>query len=257
MTNHKSVFFLLAIFVFLSASQLFASKGKIALVVSNVEQFAGPHGKAHGAGVWADELVVPQRIFENAGFEVVITSPTGGSFIFDKNSYDSNFVQDKQLLAEVIAYKKHNAAAMEKTAPLADIDVDDFVAIFVAGGHGVMFDVATEPLMATLTKEFLDKGKVVAAVCHGPCFLAKAYVDGKAVIKGYKVTGFSNEEEKQAQMTELMPFSLEDGLNEATGGLYSRGAPWGANVVVDRKLVTGQNPASSHAAAEAVTKLLK
>ena len=158
-------------------------------------------------------------------------SPTGGSFIFDKMSYNPDFIADKELISEILAYMTHKAEQMKKTIPLSKVSPQDFSALFVAGGHGVMFDVAKNKTVHKLAKDFLEEGKVLSAICHGPCFLAQARFNGKSIVAGYKVTGFSNAEEIAAQMNELMPFSLEDGLQSASSGLYRCGEPWKSFVV--------------------------
>jgi putative intracellular protease/amidase len=129
----------------------------------------------------------------------------------------------------------------------------EFAAVFFPGGHGPMFDLASDATSHALVQEFAQKGKVVAAVCHGPA----ALVGVKGFLKGKKVTGFSNEEEKEVGLEKVVPFSLEDKLVEAVGkgGKYEKaGEKWAEKVVVDGKLITGQNPASSKKVAEEIVK---
>ncbi|MFC1743263.1 type 1 glutamine amidotransferase domain-containing protein [Candidatus Riflebacteria bacterium] len=246
---------LFLIFIFCCALNLnAATNNKILMVLSNISKIPGTQMQT---GVWAEELIVPFEIFTKAGYEVVLASPRGGAFVFDKSSCNAKTV------GPAMAEKTKNFLAGQKrsftriTLPLRDVIVDEYAAFFVAGGHGVMFDVAYDKSLSSLTAQFLKKGKVVAAVCHGPCFLGRARdEEGNFVIRGYRVTGFSNKEEQAIKMDAHMPFSLEDGLNMASGNLFEAGDKWKSFVVVDRNLVTGQNPASSEKVAHTVLQLL-
>lgn len=135
---------------------------------------------------------------------------------------------------------------------------NDFDAVFVPGGHGPMFDLATDQTSQQILAEFAAAGKVVAAVCHGPAALVGVRLppgEGKYLLEGKRVTGFSNTEEDQVQLSPLMPFMLEDRLGEVSGGGYVKAAePWGAKVVVDGNVITGQNPASAKEIGEAIIK---
>lgn len=232
-----------------------AARGRIALVVSNVTEITGT---PHRTGVWAEELLVPLRAFTDAGYDVDLASPTGGAFAFDPRSYSPAAVPDAALRHAAQRFRLFERARMLRTLRLADLRPGSYAALFVAGGHGVMFDVARDPALARLTAQMLASGKVVAAVCHGPCFLATARgSDGRPLIEGRRVTGFSNAEEEGARMTRLMPFSLEDELRRASGGRFEAGPPWAPHVVADGRLITGQNPASSEAVARKTLEALE
>jgi len=144
-----------------------------------------------------------------------------------------------------------------ETVPLANIRADDYDVLFFPGGHGPMYDLANDADTMRLTEEFFSVGKIVAAVCHGPAALLGArQVSGDSILKGRKVTGFSNTEETAVQLHTVLPFLLEDRLKEL-GGDYKKAEDWNAHVVIDGNLMTGQNPMSSRDIAVAVLKQLK
>lgn len=149
----------------------------------------------------------------------------------------------------------------ETTKPLAEFAsaADTYDALFVPGGHGPMFDLATDATSQKIIADFASKGKVVAAVCHGPAALVNVTLaDGTHLLQGKEVTGFSNTEEDQVQLSEFMPFMLETKLSEVSGGKYVKAAePWGEKVVVAGNVITGQNPSSAHAIGEAIIKAIK
>lgn len=163
--------------------------------------------------------------------------------------------------ASATAFLNNHKDLWENTKPLsefADNAADTYDAIFVPGGHGPMFDLATDATSRKLIADFADKGKVVAAVCHGPAaFVNVTLADGSHLLAGKEVTGFSNLEEDQVQLSQFMPFMLETKLAEVTGGKYVKAAePWGEKVVVSGNVITGQNPASAHKIGEEVVKAL-
>ncbi len=247
----RYIFLLITI---LSVVTVAHSAPKVLIVVSNISLIPGTMEKT---GVWAEELVVPYEMFKEAGFEVALASPKGGEAVFDERSLDPRVVADKEIRLKTLQFKIRYAHLMRNTIHLSEVRGVEYDALFVPGGHGVMFDVATCSTLAKLTVQFLRQGKIVGSVCHGPCFLATARDrKGRYAVAGYEVTGFSNEEEVGVAMVEKMPFSLEDELQKASGGLYSRGPAWQSYVLKDKNLVTGQNPASSKDAAQKVIDLL-
>ncbi len=225
-----------------------ASAASILIVATNVDTIPGT---TTPTGLWAEELVVPHHIFTKAGFTVDIASPAGGNVPVDAASVNPATVGE-EMAAQVNGWLEHFGELLENTPKVSDLSADHYVAMFVAGGHGVMWDIATDEGLRNITIDFFDAGKAVASVCHGPAFLAQAKrTDGSYVIAGYKVTGFSNAEEAAIEMTEVVPFSLEDELQKASEGKYVAGKElFGSHAVVDRNLVTGQNPASSEAVAQ-------
>lgn len=185
---------------------------------------------------------------------MTIASPAGGEAPLDPASVEP-FKSDEGAVA--FLQKKH---LWENTAKLATFlgHADDFDAIFYPGGHGPMFDLAVAHNSQKLIAEFAEKGKVLSAVCHGPAaFVNVKLSDGKHLLEGKTVTGFTNVEEEQVGLTKVVPFLLEDALIKAGAKVEKADEPWGEKVVVDGKLITGQNPASAKAVGEAIVKALK
>ena len=147
-------------------------------------------------------------------------------------------------------------AALASTSRLADVTAEgDYDAVFYPGGHGPMWDLAEDPHSIALIEAFWNAGKPVAAVCHAPGVLHRVQIQGQPLVKGKRVTGFTNGEEEAVHLTKVVPFLVEDELKRL-GGLYEKAADWASFAVTDGRLVTGQNPASSRAGAEALLKLL-
>ncbi|KAK3687709.1 DJ-1/PfpI family protein [Podospora appendiculata] len=224
---------------------------KILIVLTSHKEL-GNSGKP--TGWYLPELAHPYDIFKAADYEMTFASPLGGVAPLDPGSVEA-FAQD----ASSVSFVQNHAALWENTAKLSSFlgKADEFDALFYPGGHGPMFDLAVDADSQQLIAEFVAKGKVVSAVCHGPAVFVNVALPGtgEPLLKGKEVTGFSNVEEDQAQKTEYMPFLLEDRLNEVSGGKYVKAAePWGVKVVVDGKLITGQNPASAHGVGEAIVK---
>lgn len=204
-------------------------------------------------GFWLEEFAAPYYVLLDAGAEITLASPAGGRPPLDPKSD----VPDAQTEAtERLKMDEVAQSALANTAKLADIDADGFDAIFFPGGHGPLWDLAENSDSQRMIEAFMAKGRPVAAVCHAPAvFLHTKGTDGKPLVSGRRVTGFTNTEEEGVGLTEIVPFLVEDML-KANGGLYEKGPDWGSYVVVDGKLVTGQNPASSVAAAKELLKLL-
>jgi putative intracellular protease/amidase len=195
-------------------------------------------------GFWLEELAVPYRELVRAGAEVTIASPKGGAPPADPKSAKSEEPDVAAFLADEEAKAK-----LANTKKLSDIQAT-YDAVFLAGGHGVMWDLVSDPDLAKLLSDTYARGAVVAAVCHGPAGLVLAKKpNGEPLVAGHRVAGFSDEEERGAKLEKIVPFLLETKLKEL-GGKYERGPMWKSFVVRDRNLVTGQNPASSRAAAK-------
>ena len=155
-------------------------------------------------------------------------------------------------------FKKQDPAAqavLANTVRLSDVKASDYDAVFYPGGHGPMWDLAEDPRSIALIEDFYSAGKPVAAVCHAPGVLHRVQFQGQPIVKGKRVTGFTNGEEEAVHLTKVVPFLVEDELKRL-GGLYEKVANWVPFVVTDGRLVTGQNPASSKPGAEALLKLL-
>ena len=191
-------------------------------------------------GVWWEELFVPYALWTAHGFEVTVASPKGGKVPVDPESLKSGDPVAAQ-------FRATHGAVLRNSRPLGTISAADYDAVFYPGGHGLLWDLATDLENAALLRKFLDRKKLVAAVCHGP----GAFGVETERFTGYRATAFSNAEERLVHLDSVTPFSVEDRLR-AAGVHYSAVTPWQEYVVCDRDLITGQNPQSSRAVAEAV-----
>jgi putative intracellular protease/amidase len=212
------------------------------LMIVTSQATMGISGKQ--TGIWAEELTTPYYALIDAGHQVVLASPKGGKPPFADGSYKVDASQNegsvKRFFADVDA-----TAAFANTVKTADVNAADFDAVFLPGGHGTMWDTATDVATAKLVGDIFQANKPVAAVCHGPAGLVKALrTDGKSILFGKKVNGFTNEEETGAGLMDVVPFHLETAMREL-GGIFENGPMWQPYAVRDGNLVTGQNPASS------------
>ena len=207
----------------------------------------------HKTGIWLEELAAPYFRFLDAGAEITLASPKGGKPPLDPNSLVPDALTEATERFEKDAVAKQ---AFENTVTLDGLKADDFDALFYPGGHGPLWDLATDAKSIALIEAFVAQNKPVAAVCHGPAALVNAKTaDGKPLVAGKRVTGFTNDEEKAVGLEKVVPLSIEDEFKKH-GGTYERGEMWAPFAVVDGKLGTGQNPASSDATADEVIKLL-
>ena len=223
----------------------------ILMVLTSHDQL-GNTGKK--TGFWLEEFAAPYYAFKDAGADVTLVSPQGGQPPLDPKSD----VADSQTDA-TRRFKLDPAAqqALAHTGKLSGVSGDGFDALFYVGGHGPLWDLAEDADSIELIGHMAAAGKTVCAVCHAPGVLRHAKApDGKPLVQGRKVTGFTNTEEAAVQLTDIVPFLVEDMLVK-NGGHYSKGADWQSHVVTDGKLITGQNPASSEPAAQAVLRQLK
>ena len=145
--------------------------------------------------------------------------------------------------------------ALAHTVPLADVKAEDFDTVFYVGGHGPMWDLAESPASKALLESFYNSGKPIALVCHSPGVLRHVIYQGQPLVKGKRVTGFTNGEEGEVQLTDVVPFLVENELMRL-GAIFEKKANWEPFSIVDGLLITGQNPASSTGAAQALLKLL-
>jgi putative intracellular protease/amidase len=223
---------------------------KILMILTSHDKL-GDTGKK--TGFWLEEFAAPYYVLLDAGAKITLASPEGGQPPLDPQSD----APDAQTEATE-RFKKDDAAqsALGNTTKLAEIDGDGFDAIFFPGGHGPLWDLAENADSQQIIETFIAEDRPLAAVCHAPAiFKHTKGAGGMSVVSGRRVTGFTNTEEEAVGLTEVVPFLVEDMLR-ANGGLYEKGPDWGSYVVVDGKLVTGQNPASSEAAAKELLKLL-
>lgn len=204
-------------------------------------------------GFWLEEFASPYYVFKDAGAQVTLASPKGGQPPLDPGSDTPDFQTEATHRFEADVAAKTELATTKK---LSEINIDDFDAVFYPGGHGPLWDLAEDQDSISLIEKSIIGNKPVAAVCHAPAvFRHTKAADGESLVKGRKVTGFSNSEEAAVELTEVVPFLVEDMLQE-NGGSYSKGEDWHPHVVTDGILVTGQNPASSENTAKALLKLL-
>ena len=226
------------------------SDKKIIIVLTSHTEL-GDSGRA--TGFYYEEMAAPYSIFADAGFEVELASLQGGEPAYDPGSLPT---AEKQTAAIKRFLKdRHGLSKLAKTQAVADISAAAYAGIFLAGGHGAMWDFPECAALAKLLGEFCAAGKVVSAVCHGPAGLLSAKdAAGNSIIAGKQVTGFSNEEEAMTGLAGIVPFMLQDSL--AASGAYTSGPRFRPYSVVDGNLVTGQNPASSTVTAENVVKVL-
>ncbi len=209
------------------------------------------HGRideSHPTGVWLEEFAIPYAMFRQAGYEITVASPKGGAAPVDPRSLEN--------IGETAADEEARAALEETRKLDATFHSEDFDALFFPGGHGTMFDLPDNPEVQRLVVEFIEAGKVVAAVCHGPaCLVGALLPDETPLVRGRRLTAFTDAEERAVELDQKMPFLLEDRLR-ALGARFVPAENWQDNVVVDGNLVTGQNPQSSASAARAVIELL-
>ncbi|MDH6697424.1 type 1 glutamine amidotransferase domain-containing protein [Streptomyces griseoviridis] len=198
-------------------------------------------------GFWLEELAAPYYRFKDAGIDLVLASPKGGRPPLDPKSNEPASQTDDTRRFEA---DPEAMAALASTVRLDSVSADDFDAVFYPGGHGPLWDLAEDATSVRLIESTLRAGKPLALVCHAPGVLRHAVnEDGTPLVRGKKVTGFTNSEEEGVQLTEVVPFLVEDELTRL-GGDYSKGDDWAPYVLRDGLLITGQNPASSGPAAD-------
>ncbi len=223
---------------------------KILMVLTSHDQL-GDTGKK--TGFWLEEFAAPYYVFKDAGAEITLASPKGGQPPLDPASD----TKDAQTEA-TDRFKQDDAAqkSLANTAVLSDVEAEGFDAIFYPGGHGPLWDLAEDAQSTALIEAFAANDRPIGAVCHAPAvFKHPKAADGKPLVSGKTVTGFTNSEEEGVGLTQILPFLVEDML-KANGAQYHKGADWDSFLVVDGRLVTGQNPASSAGAARALLALI-
>ncbi len=224
---------------------------KILIVLTSHSQLGSTNEKT---GFWIEEFATPYYVLADAGAQITIASPAGGQPPVDPKSE----APDAQSPATQRFYK--DIEAIDKVAhshKLSDMVEANFDAVFYPGGHGPLWDLATDKTSIKLIEDFYNSQKPISFVCHAPAALVNVKAEnGQPLVKGKKVTGFSNTEEEAVGLTKVVPFLLEDELTKL-GGHYSKGADWSSFVQQDGLLITGQNPGSSEAVAALLLKTLK
>ena len=223
---------------------------KILMVLTSHDKLGNTGRKT---GFWLEEFAAPYFTFKEAGAEIVLASPKGGQPPLDPKSNEPNFQTDLTHRFEADADAKVRLAT---TVRLDSVKAEDFDTVFYPGGHGPMWDLAEDENSIKLLESFLAAGKTFALVCHAPGVLRHVKTpDGKPLVNGKTVTGFTNGEEEEVGLTKVVPFLVEDEL-KAKGGIFSKAADWQPYVLTDGLLITGQNPASSGPTAKVLIETL-
>ncbi|SEQ66315.1 type 1 glutamine amidotransferase domain-containing protein [Neolewinella agarilytica] len=223
---------------------------KILFVLTSHDQLGDTGEKT---GFWVEEFAAPYYFLKDKGMDITLASPKGGQPPIDPKSESP----DSQTPATVRFYAdKETQEVLANTVKLSSVSAEDYDAVFFPGGHGPLWDLAEDKNSIALIEDFYGSGKPVSAVCHAPAvFRHTKGADGQPLVKGKKVTGFTNSEEEAVQLTDVVPFLVEDMLKQ-NGGQYSKGDDWAAYAVEDGLLITGQNPASSEKVAELLLEQL-
>ena len=222
---------------------------KILMVLTSHDQLGNTGRKT---GFWLEEFAAPFFVFRDAGVELTLASPKGGQPPLDPKSD----LPENQTPA-MARFKKDKTAqeALANTVKLSSVKSEDFDTVFYPGGHGPMWDLAEDPVSIALLESFYNAGKPIALVCHSPGVLRHVTYKGEPLVKGKHVTGFTNGEEEEAQLTKVVPFLVEDELLRL-GATFEKKANWQPFAITDGRLITGQNPASSTSAAQALLKFM-
>jgi putative intracellular protease/amidase len=222
---------------------------KILMVLTSHDQLGNTGRKT---GFWLEEGAAPYFVFRDAGVELTLASPKGGQPPIDPKSD----LPENQTPA-MARFKKDEVAkkAFASTIKLADAKAEDFDTVFYPGGHGPMWDLAESPVSKALLESFYNSGKPIALVCHSPGTLRHVTYKGEPLVKGKHVSGFTNGEEEEMQLTKVVPFLVEDELMRL-GAIFEKVRNWQPLSVVDGRLITGQNPASSTVTAQNLLKVV-
>ena len=224
---------------------------KVLIVLTSHDQLGNTGRKT---GFWLEELAAPYYAFKEAGAEIVLASPQGGRPPLDPKSNEPDF---QTALTRRFEGDADAMAQLASTVRLDSVSQADFDTVFYPGGHGPLWDLAEDRDSIALIEAFLAAQKPVALVCHAPGVLRHVRAaDGRPLVEGKQVTGFTNSEEAAVELTDIVPFLVEDEL-KAKGGIFSRGADWGSYVVRDGLLITGQNPGSSEETAQVLLASLR
>src|SRR5690348_6786118 len=222
---------------------------KILMVLTSHDQLGNTGRKT---GFWLEEFAAPYFVFRDAGVELTLASPNGGQPPVDPKSD----LPENQTTA-MVRFKQDPRAQkdLSQTVKLDTIKAEDYDTIFYSGGHGPMWDLAESPVSIALIESFYNSGKPVALVCHSPGVLRHVKYKGEPLVKGKHVTGFTNGEEAEVKLTQVVPFLVEDELLRL-GAIFEKKANWEPFSIVDGLLITGQNPASSTSTAQELLKMV-
>jgi putative intracellular protease/amidase len=222
---------------------------KILMVLTSHNQL-GNTGRP--TGFWLEEFAAPYFVFRDAAVELTLASPKGGQPPIDpKSDLPENQTPAMARFKQDLRAQKELA----ETVKLASVKAEDYDTVFYPGGHGPMWDLAEDPVSIALLESFYNSGKPIALVCHSPGVLRHVTYKGEPLVKGKHVTGFTNGEEEEVQLTHVVPFLVEDELLRL-GAIFEKLKNWQPFSIVDGRLITGQNPASSTSTAQALLKVL-
>ncbi|WP_377272808.1 type 1 glutamine amidotransferase domain-containing protein [Peterkaempfera sp. SMS 1(5)a] len=229
------------------------AKKRILIVVTNVPEY---DKVGYRTGLWLGELTHFWDVAERAGFSMDIASPVGGRIPLDPESLSH------EVLAELGTGERYEDREfmnlLEDTRRISEVSVEDYDAIYLTGGHGVMFDFPQSQDLETLMARFYESDRIVSTVCHGATGLLNVRLsDGEPLVRGKRVTGFSWPEEKLAQRARAVPYNLQEELRKLGADYRTADRPFESFVIEDGNLITGQNPGSAAAVAEAVVRKLE
>jgi putative intracellular protease/amidase len=223
---------------------------KVLVVLPSHDQLGNTGQKT---GFWLEEFTDPYYKFIDSGYQVTIASPRGGKPPVDPKSIQK---ENQSESTQRFERDKSAQAKLENTLVLSQVSANDYDTLFLPGGHGPMWDLSSDENMKNIVEDFYSDKKIVSAVCHGPAGLLQARDrNGNSILKGKKITGFTNNEESAVGLTKAVPFSLENRMKEL-GGKFEKGQDFKPFVISDGQLITGQNPKSALPAAEKVIEIL-
>lgn len=228
---------------------------KVLFIVSGATYWVLKDGTRYATGYWAEEFANPYKAITDAGHEVVVATPGGVTPNVDMMSLRPAMTGGEQGALELEGIIR-DAEVMRRPLKLSDVRLEDYDAVFLPGGHGPMADLAFDADAGRLLTAQLASGKPLAIVCHAPAAMLATRIHGESPFKGWKVTGFTNEEEEGVGLAPRATWLLEDDLKNKVGVEFSRGETWKPYMVEDRNLITGQNPASAAVLAERLLRIL-
>ncbi|MFD0255563.1 type 1 glutamine amidotransferase domain-containing protein [Streptomyces sp. NPDC127113] len=228
---------------------------KILFIVSGATYWVLKDGTRYATGYWAEEFAKPYKAVTEAGHDVVVATPGGTTPNVDMMSLRPSMAGGEQGALDLEAIIR-DAEVMRRPLELSDVRLEDYDAVYLPGGHGPMSDLAFDADAGRLLTSQLASGNPLFIVCHAPAAMLATRIHGVSPFEGYKVTGFTNEEEEGVGLASRATWLLETDLKEKVGVQYSRGPVWEPYMVEDRNLVTGQNPASAEVLAERLLKTL-
>jgi putative intracellular protease/amidase len=228
---------------------------KVLFIVSGATYLVLKDGTRYATGYWAEEFARPYKAFTDAGHEVVVATPHGVTPNVDMMSLRPSMTGGEQEALDLEAIIR-SAETMRRPLKLSDVRLEDYDAVYLPGGHGPMQDLSVDADAGRILTAQLASGRPLAIVCHAPAAMLATRIHGESPFKGYRVTGFTNDEEAGVGLADRAQWLLEDELKEKVGVEFSRGEMWKPYILEDRNLFTGQNPQSAAALADRLLKEL-